>query len=164
MACVAVGIYAVVAISGLAVACAAVRLQALVSFKNNPDITWHLPVTPFVSTIEAFVALITSSIPVIYPLFVKAGKGTTGKSSSQPSEKRWPNQSARASVAPMQKAHAKWSFGMAKRNGEDTELNVFGKESLNTFHEIPSTTNLNEPSEVPSVKSQNQPEATWKAV
>lgn len=166
----AVGIYVVVAISGLSIACCAVRLHELESFKNSVDITWHLPILPYVSVIEIFVALMTSSVPVIYPLLVKprlTGRGSKGagvKSSTQVSEKRWPSQSARGSTAPTPKQHPKWTFGLGKRHGEDTEMNVFGKESMNTFHEIPSTTKLHETSEVPSVKSKEEPEAAWRAV
>jgi hypothetical protein len=166
----AVGIYVVVGISGLSIACCAVRLHALQSFIDSPDVTWHLPVSPFVSAVEIFVALMTSSVPVIYPLLVKprltarGSKGSGARPAVQTSEKRWPSQSTRGSTAPTPKQHPKWTFGSAKRYGEDTEMSVFGKESMNTFHEIPSTTNLNETSEVPLVKIKNEPELAWKAV
>ena len=57
--------------SGFSIVCAIVRLLALISLTKAPQDFWSLPVIPFVSAVEAYVALMTSSIPAIYPLFVK---------------------------------------------------------------------------------------------
>lgn len=66
-----VGLCAVLAISGCSIVCAVVRLLALISLTKAPENMWSLPVIPFVSAVEAYVALITSSIPAFIPLIVK---------------------------------------------------------------------------------------------
>lgn len=66
-----VGLCVVVAVSGCSVICAIIRLLALISLTTAPDDRWSLPVIPFVSALEGYVALMTSSIPAIYPLVVK---------------------------------------------------------------------------------------------
>lgn len=59
-----------VAISGLSIICAIMRLAVLilVIHVKPEDISWNSPVIPFVSVLEVHIALITSSVPAIYPL------------------------------------------------------------------------------------------------
>lgn len=59
-----------VAISGLSIICAIMRLAALVvAVHVKPeDVSWNSPIIPFVSVLEVYIALITSSVPAIYPL------------------------------------------------------------------------------------------------
>lgn len=65
-----VGLYVVVAISGLSIICAIMRLVALILVVHvkPEDVSWNSPVVPFVSVLEVYIALIASSIPAIYPL------------------------------------------------------------------------------------------------
>lgn len=65
-----VGLYVVVAISGLSIICAIIRLVALILVVDvkPEDISWNSPVIPFVSVLEVYIALIASSVPAIYPL------------------------------------------------------------------------------------------------
>lgn len=65
-----VGLYVVVAISGLSIICAIMRLVALILVVHvaPEDISWNSPVIPFVSVLEVYIALIASSVPAIYPL------------------------------------------------------------------------------------------------
>lgn len=65
-----VGLYIVVAISGLSIICAIMRLAALIvaTHLKPEDVTWNTPFVPFVSVLEVYIALITSSVPAIYPL------------------------------------------------------------------------------------------------
>lgn len=133
-------------ISGFSIVCAALRLKALLDFLASNDITWTLPVAPFVSLIEDCVALITSSIPVVYSLFVKPrgtskySKGSAGVKLSDSQQKtRWSSHGM-----PSSKPHAGWKFGFGKSESNATEMDVMGKGSMNTFHEIPSTTELHE--------------------
>lgn len=66
----AVGLYIVVAISGLSIICAIMRLVALIILVHvkPEDVSWNAPFIPFVSVLEVYIALITSSVPAIYPL------------------------------------------------------------------------------------------------
>ena len=59
-----------VAISGLSIICAIMRLAALilVAHVKPEDVSWNSPAVPFVSVLEVCIALITSSVPAIYPL------------------------------------------------------------------------------------------------
>lgn len=65
-----VGLYVVVAISGLSIICAIMRLVALILVVHvkPEDVSWNSPVVPFVSVLEVYIALIASSVPAIYPL------------------------------------------------------------------------------------------------
>lgn len=65
------GLYLVMFISSFSIVCAIVRLIALITYTKSPDVDWGLRVIPFISAMEAYVALITSSIPAIYPLLVR---------------------------------------------------------------------------------------------
>ncbi|KAL8707711.1 MAG: hypothetical protein Q9220_007291 [cf. Caloplaca sp. 1 TL-2023] len=64
-----VGLYTLVGISFISVACAIVRVFSFMIWINSSDISWNFPIYPLLCTIEACVALITSSLPAIYPLF-----------------------------------------------------------------------------------------------
>ncbi|MCJ1280196.1 hypothetical protein MMC21_008023 [Puttea exsequens] len=63
------GLYGLIAISFIAVICAIVRLSMLFIWLRSADIAWNYLLIPFLSNMEACVALITSSIPAIWPLF-----------------------------------------------------------------------------------------------
>lgn len=65
-----VGLYIVVAVSGLSIICAIMRLVALIlAVHVKPeDVSWNSPIIPFVSVLEVYIALIVSSVPAIYPL------------------------------------------------------------------------------------------------
>lgn len=143
-----VRIFVVIAISGLSIVCAALILKALIDFRETTDVTWTLATAPFVSLIEICVALITSSIPVIYPLFIKSGASLRYSkgpkvSKSQP-EIRWTSRGAQGSGMLSPKTHTGWKFGLRKGDCNEAEMHVLRKESLNAFREIPSTTQLHE--------------------
>ena len=58
-----------IAISFIAVVCSIVRMVALAVWMRSSDISWNYPLIPFPANMEACVALMTSSVPAIYPLF-----------------------------------------------------------------------------------------------
>ncbi|KAI4218884.1 MAG: hypothetical protein LQ349_008535 [Xanthoria aureola] len=64
-----VGLYTLIGISLIPVACAITRTNAFVIWIKSPDISWNFPIYPLLCVIESSVALITSSLPGIYPLF-----------------------------------------------------------------------------------------------
>lgn len=90
-----VGLYVVVAISGLSIICAIMRLAALILVVHvkPEDVSWNSPVVPFVSVLEVYIALITSSVPAIYPLACRSrflSCCRSKKSDQQPlSEEAW---------------------------------------------------------------------------
>ncbi|KAL6716814.1 hypothetical protein ACLMJK_004726 [Lecanora helva] len=63
------GLYMLIAISFIAVICSVIRLTSLLVWMRSPDISWNYPLIPFLANMEACVALMTSSVPAIYPLF-----------------------------------------------------------------------------------------------
>lgn len=138
-------------ISGLSIACAVMTLKAMLDYRKSIDIVWTLPSAPFFSLVEICVALVTSSVPVIYSLLVKSrasSKHSRGSTNPKPSnsqlETRWHNQNVSASGTPSPKTHGDWKLGRSKGLGKEAEMDVFKTGTLNTFHEIPSTTNLHE--------------------
>lgn len=64
-----VGLYTLIAISFIPVVCAITRANAFVIWIRSSDISWNFPIYPLLCTIESCVALVTSSLPGIYPLF-----------------------------------------------------------------------------------------------
>lgn len=64
-------LFLVIFISSFSIVCAIVRLIALIIYAKLPNTDWDLPLIPFISAMEAYVALITSSIPAIYPLMFR---------------------------------------------------------------------------------------------
>lgn len=65
------GLFLVIFISSFSIVCAIIRLIAMIIYAKVPNTDWGLPLIPFVSAMEAYVALITSSIPAIYPLIFR---------------------------------------------------------------------------------------------
>ena len=51
--------------------CSILRLSSIIVWVNSSDISWNFPLIPFFTTLEACVALITSSVPAIYPFLRK---------------------------------------------------------------------------------------------
>ncbi len=65
------GLYFLIAVSGISVICSCLRLSSMIMWIHADDISWNFPLIPLFITLEACVALITSSVPAIYPLFRK---------------------------------------------------------------------------------------------
>ena len=62
-------LYALLAISLVSVACAIIRLSFVIVWIRSSDISWNYPLIPFLSNMEACVALMTTSFPSLLPLF-----------------------------------------------------------------------------------------------
>lgn len=106
------GVYAVLATSGFSIICAGLRLQALNTFQDPDDPPWDLPVVPFLSALEVYIALMTSSIPAMYPLLVKPNfnfRNPNTLAYIQPDEKWQSNVDTLASSG-MANGATKWSF------------------------------------------------------
>ncbi|KAI4284009.1 MAG: hypothetical protein L6R38_001747 [Xanthoria sp. 2 TBL-2021] len=56
-------------ISFISIACAIIRANAFVIWIKSADISWNFPIYPLLCVIEPSVALVTSSLLGIYPLF-----------------------------------------------------------------------------------------------
>ncbi len=67
------GLYAVILVSLISVICAIIRLASLIVWIRSADISWNYILITFFSDMEACVALVTSSVPAILPLFRGSG-------------------------------------------------------------------------------------------
>lgn len=63
------GLYGLIMVSLISVICAIARLVSLIVWIRSTDISWNYILIPFLSNMEACVALITSSVPAILPMF-----------------------------------------------------------------------------------------------
>ena len=62
------GLYFLLLVSLVSVICALVRLAVTIVWIRSADISWNYPLIPFLSNMEACVAIITSSVPAIQVL------------------------------------------------------------------------------------------------
>ena len=114
------GLWVLIAISFISVICAIVRMVALIVWIRSADISWNYPLIPFLSNMEACVALITSSVPAIYPLFRMSEPTNRGSQPLPPSrrgsDKNWESQDSQEGTAVPSTAGAtdvssrRWSF------------------------------------------------------
>ena len=66
------GLYILLGVSAVSVICAIIRLAVTIVWIRSADISWNYPLIPFLSNIEACIAVITSSVPAIQLLFKRA--------------------------------------------------------------------------------------------
>ncbi|KAL9577127.1 MAG: hypothetical protein Q9212_006568 [Teloschistes hypoglaucus] len=109
------GLYTLIAISFISVICAAVRVAAFVIWINSSDISWNFPIYPLLCTIESCVALITSSLYAIYPLFRKPAPEhrrsvVCPAAPSSDSEKQWDSQGSTLGTGNACDRRSRWSF------------------------------------------------------
>ncbi|KAL8688289.1 MAG: hypothetical protein Q9218_005761 [Villophora microphyllina] len=108
------GLYTLIAISFISVICATIRVAAFVIWINSSDISWNFPIYPLLCTIESCVALITSSLYAIYPLFRKPApehRRSVVPVAPSDSEKQWDSQgSTLQSAQALDKRSSRWSF------------------------------------------------------
>ena len=65
------GLYSLIGVSFIAIIASWIRVSALVLWVRSSDISWNYPLIPLLCMIQTCVALITSSLPAIYPLLRK---------------------------------------------------------------------------------------------
>ena len=63
------GLYTLLGVSLVSVASAFARLAVMIIWIRSPDISWNYPLIPFLSNMEACIAIMTSSFPAIQALF-----------------------------------------------------------------------------------------------
>ena len=63
------GLYFLLVVSLVSVASAIARVVVMIVWIRSADISWNYPLIPFLSNMEACVAIITSSIPAIQAMF-----------------------------------------------------------------------------------------------
>ena len=63
------GLYFLLGVSLISVVCAVARLVVTIIWLRSIDISWNYPLIPFFSNVEACIAIMTSSVPAIQPLF-----------------------------------------------------------------------------------------------
>ena len=66
------GLYFLLGVSAVSVICAIIRLAVTIVWIRSVDISWNYPLIPFLSNIEACVAIVTSSMPAVQLLFKRA--------------------------------------------------------------------------------------------
>lgn len=79
-----VGLYVLLGVSLVSVICAIIRLAVTIVWIRSPDISWNYPLIPFLSNIEACIAIITSSIPAIQLLFKRAPRSQSAEAAMPP--------------------------------------------------------------------------------
>ncbi|KAI4090466.1 MAG: hypothetical protein L6R37_007878 [Teloschistes peruensis] len=109
------GLYTLIAISFISVICAAIRVAAFVIWINSSDISWNFPIYPLLCTIESSVALITSSLYAIYPLFRKPAPEhrrsvVLPAAAPSDSEKQWDSQGSTLGNGHAGDRRSRWSI------------------------------------------------------
>lgn len=106
-----VGLYTLHGISFVSVVCAVIRVVAFVVWINSSDISWEFPIYPLLCTIECCVALVTSSLPAIYPLFRKPAPEHRRSVVVNPdSEQAWDSQGSTLQSGQAGDRRSRWSF------------------------------------------------------
>ncbi|KAL9035659.1 MAG: hypothetical protein Q9214_006478, partial [Letrouitia sp. 1 TL-2023] len=138
-----VGLYSLIAISFVAVLAAILRLNTTVIWIHSIDISWNFPLVPFFCSLECCVALITSSVPAIYPLFRRSTMEAAEKRRSQMLEQQmveqnkaheWDSQddTLASSSGGRGMDRSRWSWlswhGPVRARDKEGEMDVFGKE------------------------------------
>lgn len=149
------GLYFVVFISSLSMVCAIVRLVALIVYTKSPYTNWGLPVIPFVSAMEAYVALMTSSIPAIYPLIFqpKPNSRSPNPQQQQRSDEEWLRnvRPLDSSKPDMSSPNGISALGNGTPAKDRAEIGIdFSRKKRNSIYEIPSSTVSHNPSVVSS--------------
>ncbi|KAI4211034.1 MAG: hypothetical protein LQ351_006154 [Letrouitia transgressa] len=137
------GLYSLIAISFVAVLAAILRLNTTVIWIHSIDISWNFPLVPFFCSLECCVALITSSVPAIYPLFRRSTMEAAEKRRSQMLEQQmveqnkaheWGSQddTLASSSGGRGTDRSRWSWlswhGPVRARDKEGEMDVFGKE------------------------------------
>lgn len=143
-------------ISSFSIVCAIVRLVALITYTKSPDMDWGLRVIPFISAMEAYVALITSSIPAIYPLLFRPKFNARSPNPQQqwrPDEEWLSNvktlESSRPETGVSKGVSALGSGWTSAKDRAALRIDVVRK-NRNSIYEIPSSTVSHNPSVVAS--------------
>ncbi|MCJ1227474.1 hypothetical protein MMC12_004130 [Toensbergia leucococca] len=127
------GLCGLVALSIIPVIASLVRLNAFIIWINSDDISWNFALIPFLSSIEVCIALVTSSVPAIYPLFRNSPAGASQHGypklrSSTGEDKERQSNSVQSSELPKSSSlggtSANWPLGAP---GRQDDLDVGGR-------------------------------------
>ncbi|MCJ1425694.1 hypothetical protein MMC29_003594 [Sticta canariensis] len=166
------GLFFVIFISSFSIVCAIVRLIALIIYAKLPNTDWALPLIPFISVMEAYVALITSSIPAIYPLMFRPKSDPRSLNLQQ----RWRFDEewlSNVNTLSASRPDTGSSNGVTRMENGWTPANDkaaigvdVSRENRNSFYEIPSSTVSRTPSVAysPSPSSKKEEAASAVAV
>ncbi|KAL8815529.1 MAG: hypothetical protein Q9223_005338 [Gallowayella weberi] len=108
-----VGLYTLIGISFISVTCAIARANAFVIWIRSSDISWNFPIYPLLCTIESCVALVTSSLPGIYPLFRQPAPEHRRSVAPPPTDSEqqiWNSQGSTLLSAQAGDRRSRWSF------------------------------------------------------
>ncbi|KAL8696593.1 MAG: hypothetical protein Q9224_002715 [Gallowayella concinna] len=142
-----VGLYTLIGISFISVACAVARANAFVIWIRSSDISWNFPIYPLLCTIESCVALVTSSLPGIYPLFRQPApehRRSVVPPLAASEQEVWTSQGSTLLSAQAGDGRSRWSFlswngsGGAKK-AESTVKSMVEKRQMLDGEERPAT-------------------------
>ncbi|KAL8788046.1 MAG: hypothetical protein Q9195_007512 [Heterodermia aff. obscurata] len=107
------GLYTLIGVSFIAVIASCVRVSALVLWIRSTDISWNYPLLPLLCMIQSCVALVTSSLPAIYPLLRKPTPEQIARRQSRMAdldhEKAWNSQDSTLNQTGNDR-RSRWSF------------------------------------------------------
>ncbi|KAL8676408.1 MAG: hypothetical protein Q9186_007072 [Xanthomendoza sp. 1 TL-2023] len=142
-----VGLYTLIGISFISVACAVARANAFVIWIRSSDISWNFPSYPLLCTIESCVALVTSSLPGIYPLFRQPApehRRSVVPPLAASEQEFWTSQGSTLLSTQAGDGRSRWSFlswngsGGAKK-AESTVKSMVEKRQMLDSEERPAT-------------------------
>ena len=133
------GLWTLIAISFIAVICSIIRMVALVVWVQSSDISWNYPLLPFLANMESCIALMTSSVPALYPLFRRPERKESFSNPPPPMRqpsKEWASQDSQdgtavPSTAQTNVSSKRWSF-LSKAESTRNKLN--GKDGDDRRH------------------------------
>ncbi|KAL8673211.1 MAG: hypothetical protein Q9168_002363 [Polycauliona sp. 1 TL-2023] len=140
-----IGLYTLIGISFIAVACAITRASVFVIWIRSSDISWNFPMYPLLCVIESSLALITSSLPAIYPLFRQPApehRRSVALSPKEAEQGTWTSQGSTLASAKAGDRKSRWSFlswygnpAAAKQAQEESMKSVPEEEPQDTSNE-----------------------------
>ena len=107
------GLYTLIGVSFIAVIASCIRVGALILWVRSSDISWNYPLIPLLCMIQICVALVTSSLPAIYPLLRKPTPEQITRRQSRmhdlEAEKAWNSQGSTLNQSGNDR-RSRWSF------------------------------------------------------
>ena len=100
--CKKAGLCTLIAISFISVLCSITRMVFVFVWTRSTDISWNYPLIPFLANMEACVAIMTSSVPAIYPLLRRSEPNNKWEQAPAPHrlpEKHWETEDSQECTA-----------------------------------------------------------------
>ena len=168
------GLYGLLGVSAIAVVASCVRLSSIIIWTHSSDISWNYILLPFLCNLEACVALITSSIPAIYPLFRKPPPNVRQSMMMMKQQQQNNEWNSQGSTLITDSRPSRWSrlswLGPGILKTKEIDVQISEKELASVKEEepmeAPPTTSegLSKPSSEESIKSHDDEKVVGQAV